>query len=50
MAGNLFTDLYSVKESMYQGLSANREVGELRRQVNHDIAIDSMPQKLHYLL
>ena len=50
MAGNLFTDLYNVKENMYHNMSASDEVRELRNQVNHDIEAGSIPQKLHYLL
>ena len=50
MAGNLFTDLYKVKENMYHDMSADDEVLELRNQVNLDIEIDSVPEKLHYLL
>lgn len=50
MEGNLFTDLYKVKENMYHDMSADDEVLELQNQVNLDIETDSVPEKLHYLL
>lgn len=50
MPGNLFTDLYSVKENMYHIMPANDEVIELRNQIKQDIKADLQPEKLHYLL
>ena len=50
MAGNLFTDLYHVKEKMYHGMSAEQEVRLLREQIARDIKANAVPEKLHYLL
>ncbi len=50
MSGNLFTDVYRVKEEMFHGASWQEELHTLRQQVEEDIARGSTPDKLHYLM
>lgn len=50
MSGNLFSDLYSVKESMFHQAGASEEIATLRREVAEDISSDRCPEKLRYLM
>ena len=50
MSGNLFTDLYQVKASMFGGQSGAEEVAALRQEVLGTIAADGKPEKLRYLM
>lgn len=49
ISGNLFTDMYSVRESLY-GSDATTRINEVRREVEDDIANDRAPQHLRYVL
>lgn len=48
MSGNLFTDLYTVKETMF-GPDADAQIQALRNEVDDSIA-RGKPGKLHYLM
>lgn len=50
MSGNLFSDLYVVKENMFHTASANDEINTLRKQVLSCIDENMVPDKLHYLM
>ena len=50
MSGNLFTDLYVVKENMFHKATAENEINALRNQVSDCIENDKKPNKLHYLM
>lgn len=50
MSGNLFTDLYDVKENMFQGAIAADEIASLREQVAACIDGHCKPDNLHYLM
>ena len=50
MSGNLFSDLYVVKETMFHQASAEEEISALRNEVEADIAADRCPEKLRYLM
>lgn len=49
MSGNLFTDLYQVKQTMF-GKNSAEEITALRREVSEAIRISSRPERLHYLM
>ena len=50
MSGNLFTDLYDVKENMFHGANAADEIASLREQVAACIDGHCKPDHLHYLM
>lgn len=50
MSGNLFSDLYVVKENMFHGMPAEQEIETLRKEVEECISTKSKPGKLHYLM
>ena len=50
MSGNLFTDLYDVKENMFHGANAADEIASLREQVAACIDGHCKPEHLHYLM
>ena len=50
MGGNLFSDLYNVKEIMFHKNSAENEIQILREEVSKDILNNTIPEKLHYLM
>lgn len=50
MSGNLFSDLYAVKETMFHRASAEEEIAALRNQVSACIDGNTAPDKLHYLM
>lgn len=50
MSGNLFTDLYVVKENMFYKKSADEEITALRDKVETCIKENLKPKKLDYLM
>ena len=50
MSGNLFSDLYVVKEHMFHKMPAEQEIDALRKEVESCINGDAIPNKLHYLM
>ena len=50
MSGNLFSDLYVVKEHMFHKMPAEQEIDALRKEVESYINGDAIPNKLHYLM
>ncbi len=49
MSGNLFSDLYNVKENMFHK-NAKDEIAALRSSVSACIEQEKAPEKLHYLM
>lgn len=50
MAGNLFTDLYNVKQNMFHSDSEEKEISELRKDVARCIDTHHKPNRLRYLM
>ena len=50
MSGNLFSDLYVVKEKMFDKMPAEQEIRTLRKEVDSCISNNCVPDKLHYLM
>lgn len=50
MSGNLFSDLYVVKEKMFDKMPAEQEISTLRKEVDSCISNNCVPDKLHYLM
>lgn len=50
MSGNLFSDLYVVKENMFHKADAEEEIDSLRKQVSTCINQNHAPDQLHYLM
>ncbi len=50
MSGNLFSDLYIVKENMFHNASAKEEIADLRSHVSVCIQEKRIPDQLHYLM
>jgi MoaA/NifB/PqqE/SkfB family radical SAM enzyme len=50
MNGNLFTDVYAVKQTMFKSKSVDEELYCLRNSVNEAISDRKQPDKLQYLM